>query len=280
VPAQAATQISSCPCVISAPGVYAVTQDLTCSGTAITILASNVDLHLGGHILTGDGSGAGVDVQGAANVNIHHGAVQGFSDGISLSGALGCKVSSVVASSNSHAGLRLDGGGGHTVINNTVTQTGDRGISVFGSNGNTVTRNTADRGGTGISVSDSAFGNTIARNSCTGNGTGIHIWVGPTQNTIEANTCNRNFGIGIHLEASAIRNTIQNNTANLNVLGIWLWQGCIGNGVQGNTALTNRDYDLDDENPNCDANVWANNRFSTDLVAGASDGGPGTGCIR
>ena len=42
-PAQAATKIKSCPFVIRTPGVYTVTQDLTCSGTAITILADKVD---------------------------------------------------------------------------------------------------------------------------------------------------------------------------------------------------------------------------------------------
>jgi hypothetical protein len=38
-PAHASTKISSCPYTITASGTYAVTQDLTCSGTAITITA-------------------------------------------------------------------------------------------------------------------------------------------------------------------------------------------------------------------------------------------------
>jgi len=60
-PAQAATQISSCPYTITAPGTYQVTQDLTCfGGTAITVLASKVDLHLGGHTITGGGGGDNV----------------------------------------------------------------------------------------------------------------------------------------------------------------------------------------------------------------------------
>src|SRR5713101_3437830 len=100
VPAQAATKISSFGYVITAPGTYQVTQDLSGSGNAITVLASNVDLHLGGHTLSGDGSGAGVDVEGPAgnSVSIDHGTVQGFKNGIFLNGALNCKVSSVTAS--------------------------------------------------------------------------------------------------------------------------------------------------------------------------------------
>jgi hypothetical protein len=61
-PARAATQISSCPYTITAPGTYQVTQDLTCGGTAITILASKVAVHLNGHTISGSGAGDGISV--------------------------------------------------------------------------------------------------------------------------------------------------------------------------------------------------------------------------
>src|SRR6266480_3255884 len=55
------TKISSVPYNITLPGSYIVTEDLPCSGcqAAITIAASNVDLDLDGHTLSGDGSGVG-----------------------------------------------------------------------------------------------------------------------------------------------------------------------------------------------------------------------------
>src|SRR5438132_10326503 len=78
-PAHAATQISSCPYTITAPGTYQVTQDLICpGGTAITINASKVALHLNGHTLSGNGTGDGVYVQGQSNVSIDNGTVQSF----------------------------------------------------------------------------------------------------------------------------------------------------------------------------------------------------------
>src|SRR5262245_42666664 len=61
---KASTKISSCPFVIAKPGVYTVARDIICSGTAISILADNVDLHLGGHTISGNGSGDGIFVQG------------------------------------------------------------------------------------------------------------------------------------------------------------------------------------------------------------------------
>ena len=118
-------------------------------------------------------------------------------------------------------------------------------------------------------------------NSATANrGEGIRLIVGPTLNTVQDNTVTENHrGIWLGL-GGANGNTIQNNTATLNVLGILVEQDCNGNNLQGNTALTNRDFDLEDDNAGCDSNTWTDNEFATDLVAGASDGGPGTGCIQ
>ena len=65
-----------------------------------------------------------------------------------------------------------------------------------------------------------------------------------------------------------------------NVLGFRVDYGATSNTFQFNTALDNRDWDLGDQNPGCDSNVWSSNQFVTDNVAGASDGGPGTGCIQ
>jgi parallel beta-helix repeat protein len=286
-PAQAATKISSFGYVITAPGTYQVAADLSGSGNGITVLVGNVDLHLGGHTLTGDGSGAGVDVEGPAgnSVSIHHGAVQGFQDGIFLNNALNCKVSSVTASQNV-VGILLVFSAANTVVDNTTSQNGDKGIQLYGSNGNTLMRNTADRNSNlGISFEGGSYGNTAVHNTATANrGTGgIVLAGGATQNTVQSNTCSGNFigiEVGVYGFGDASRNTIQNNTANLNVIGIQVVQNSSDNTLQGNTALTNGNVDLEDDNPNCDSNTWANNKFATDLVAFASDGGPGTGCIR
>ena len=124
---------------------------------------------------------------------------------------------------------------------------------------------------------------TLTRNSATGNGgEGITLVNGSAQNTVQNNTVSGSFSgiqLGDVVFGGANQNTIQSNTAKLNVRGIWVVQGT-GNSIQGNTALDNRDWDLGDQNPGCDSNVWSSNQFVTDNVAGASDGGPGTGCIQ
>src|SRR5438445_8985548 len=87
-PTQAATKISSFGYVITAPGTYQVTQDLSGSGNAITVLASKVSLGLNGHTLSGDGSGDGILVQGQANVSIDSGTVQSFFYGAEFEGCV------------------------------------------------------------------------------------------------------------------------------------------------------------------------------------------------
>jgi parallel beta-helix repeat protein len=284
LPAQAATSVSSCPVTITAPGAYVVTKDLTCSGDAITIAASNVDLDLGGHTLSGDGSGDGIHVQGASpvyNVSIHRGTVQRFADGIFLGFfALNCTISSVTASQNTDIGIFLSHANGNTVLGNTISQTGagnGTGISLDASNGNTVTGNTASGNYAGIDVSDNSTGNTVSRNTATANrGQGIRLLFGATQNTIQENTCSGN-GTGISVGAfgndGVNQNTIQNNTVSRNFLGILVEQNCSGNTLQGNTVMPSFDVDVEDDSPGCDSNHWLNNRFVTFRVAGGSDGG-------
>jgi hypothetical protein len=65
--AWAAISIASCKFIISAPGNYVVTADLTCNGDdGIDINASNVSVNLNGHLITsvsGVNSGLGIAVE-------------------------------------------------------------------------------------------------------------------------------------------------------------------------------------------------------------------------
>jgi parallel beta-helix repeat protein len=351
--AQAATKISSFGFEITAPGVYTVTQDLSGAGTGIRITASNVDLHLGNHTLTGDGSAAGIDVLGGANVSIQQGTIQNFSVGIHLVATLDSKLRSLTVRQNGSQGIwgeraigatvtnntannngdngilfngdarsnlvvhntaNSNGTGGinfvggvfantvtdnttnqngfagilvgpgavtNTVTANTAIRNGDRGITLISAYGTTVARNTTDQNGSaGIDIVGDSHDNSVTRNSATANGDGVRILDTANQNTVQDNTLNANFRVGIYLGPGAAANTIRGNTANLNTLGIWLEPGATSNTIQGNTALSNGNFDLGDQNPKCDSNAWANNKFATDNVAGASDGGPSEGCIR
>lgn len=77
-------KISKCR-IIKKPGSYVVTQNLTAEGDCIIIKADHVTLDLGGFVLSGDDTGAGVgggDVPN--NVVVRNGTVQDFDKGIDL----------------------------------------------------------------------------------------------------------------------------------------------------------------------------------------------------
>jgi parallel beta-helix repeat protein len=181
------------------------------------------------------------------------------------------------------AGIGLGGGTfGNSVTNNIASGNGCQGIGLFGATGNTVAGNTTDRNGChGIAVNNGSSGNTVTGNSATGNGgQGISLIFGSFQNTIQKNTVSGSYQ-GIFLgNGSATGNIVEGNTATLNIRGIDLDQGANSNSIHDNTATNNRDWDLGDQNFGCDSNSWFNNTFVTDNVAGASDGGPGVGCIQ
>jgi parallel beta-helix repeat protein len=168
--------------------------------------------------------------------------------------------------------------------------------------GNQVTNNIASRFGNvtttdndGIRVEPNSTGNTFEDNYLAGNGLdGIVLFVGSDNNVIRNNVVERNGlyrttarrGNGIGLQSlpdvnGASGNLIEGNVVTLNGdNGIVLrgprgtGLGAINNIVRNNVAVQNATlpilgpafgpaFDLNDDNPNCDNNVWENNTYIT-----------------
>jgi len=168
--------------------------------------------------------------------------------------------------------------------------------------GNQVHNNIASRFGNvtttdndGIRVEPNSIGNFILDNSVVGNGLdGIVLFVGSNNNVIRGNAVHRNGlyrttarrGNGIGLQSlpgvnGASGNTIENNFVTGNGdNGIVLRGprggalGAVNNIVRNNVAYNNAllpllgpafgpAFDLNDNNPNCDNNLWRGNRYRT-----------------
>jgi parallel beta-helix repeat protein len=245
-PAAAADTAVTCGATISAPGNYFLAAN--CSGPGITINASDVNLTLANHTMTGTGSGAGVlvdDSAGAiARVTITgRGTITNYDSGVQLGngggGVSASRVSQLTAK-NSNRAIHLFGASGNTIAGNT-TNFNTAGIDLFQASGNTIAANTANNNSNrGISLFE-ASGNTIAANTANNNlDVGIRLFLGATGNTIQDNTTNRNDAYGIRLDSTAATNTINHNT-----------------------ALNNTTDDLFDGNTGCDSNTWTANTFHT-----------------
>ena len=121
---EAGTPISSLPLVISQPGRYYLTRDLTepINANAITIQTNDVTVDLHGFTLHGTaGLGNGVFVSGArTGVRIEHGNIRGFFNGIDATNATFSRLSDVTVIGNGQASF--DGSAGVLIGANSVVE--------------------------------------------------------------------------------------------------------------------------------------------------------------
>ncbi len=149
---------------------------------------------------------------------------------------------------NDNIGIRLEPGNtGNLIMNNRVYNNGLDGITLFVRNTFTVVRNNV--------VSRNGFYRQTARR---GNGIGLQIG-GANDNVVENNLVTQNADNGIVVRNGSVRNTIRNNTAVQNVM------------LPPASQNFGPTFDLLDNNPNCDANVWQDNRYGTVFPPCAGD---------
>ena len=234
--------ISSCT-TINAPGDYKLVADLTGAGDCIRINASQVDLKLDGHTITGPGTGSnasGILIIGQTKVDIKGpGVVTNFTFGVNLDGIAFSEVTNVTSTGNRFG----------FVVNNSEA-------NWF--RGNTSTGN-EQHGFTLNRSSNNNFLNNVASNNAN---TGFLLFEG-TANQVKANTTNGNGSDGIRVGGGvSTGHTIKDNTANGNGFGIRLLPGATDNTVKSNTAQSNVIFDLVDDNSGCDNNIWRDNIFN------------------
>ena len=96
------------------------------------------------------------------------------------------------------------------------------------------------------------------------NGIRIGFWGGGNDNVIQASEASRNRADGIALILFTQRTLVQANRA-FNNARRGIVAGLLANSslIVANTARENAVFDMADDNPNCDANVWESNNFVT-----------------
>jgi hypothetical protein len=137
--------ITSCK-TIDEPGSYLVTKNLTANGDCLKVAVAGVTIDLGGWVLTGNGTGVGIQdlYAGAQATVVRNGMVRGFDDGIALS--QGNNIIEHVRVLNS-ASVGISVGPGSLVKNSVVSNSATFGIGLScpaSAIGNTVTNNGLD----------------------------------------------------------------------------------------------------------------------------------------
>ena len=180
----------------------ALAADMKCPGDAIVVGASNIVIDLGGHKITGPGSGTptwprpnlqsvGVRASGQENVTIRNGAVESFSSGILLDKVQNGLVEAI-DSHDSYYGIYLNQGGSNQLRKSKFV-TNVYGVTLFESHGNRVLGNEASR----------------SRHLSPG-GYGLYMY-GSHDNVFEGNTFDSNVNWGIWISSSKANTFFHNN---------------------------------------------------------------------
>ncbi len=295
------TPVTTCGQTLSFAGEYVLSNNLNCSGISgdhngVTITASNVVFHLAGRTISSTDCDISRNISGIvmsiglSGVKVDGGIVTGFNDGILLYSSRS-KVKGMTVRNACIFGIAV-GGDEDQVETSVVTGSGTDGIILSPSRGSVISSNySSGNRRAGVAVSDFADNNRIENNILNNNGGGgegygVAIFNG-TRNTIRNNVANYNdFGIRV---ATAVNpagdlrlsnQVIENKVSGNSHLGIWIQNTAAPSIVRRNTVFGSGDTDMVDESAGCDGNIWRNNTFMTDLVAGLSDDGPGAGCVR
>lgn len=126
-----AADISACGTTLSKPGFYQVTRDLTASGgDCIDVNAARTIVFLGGHHLTGNGSGIGVKFSSRAKGSFLEGGnatISGFAVGVE-DGASNVRGDNFNAMGNTTGGVLVSGAQGSTFSNFQASSNGSYGV--------------------------------------------------------------------------------------------------------------------------------------------------------
>ncbi|MEM4375858.1 MAG: right-handed parallel beta-helix repeat-containing protein, partial [Candidatus Woesearchaeota archaeon] len=208
----AAITLSSCG-VISSPGSYALTQNVSSSGTCFNIQTSNVELDCQGFTINYGTSTAGNGINASAGTALSNITIRN------------CNIQKGSTIGDYNWGIRFRSTSNSLIFNNTISTDGPQfnyGILFdTNSNSNIVSSNTIRTNGISsynigiyfVQISNS----TITNNTITTNGTGynygIYLYIGSNFNNISSNTIRTNgtsYNYGVFL-FSSIGNTISEN---------------------------------------------------------------------
>ncbi|ACL17144.1 Carbohydrate binding family 6 [Methanosphaerula palustris E1-9c] len=239
LPATAASIPVNGPVVITEPGTYVLTQDITSSSqiVCIEIKASNVVFDGQGHQISGvnnEGS-AGIFVSKDAStpvtgVTIKNVRLNNWFYGVYLLNAQNSAIQDVTTTGNANAGMVL----------------------YSGSTGNTISGSTLTGNGRGIILSTSSGSNTISGNTLTGNSNqGIYIF-DSNGNTVNGNTITNNTNAGLFIYSASANSVYNNNFSNL-------YNALFGGTIGSNSWNTNQATGTNIVGgPSIGGNFWGN----------------------
>jgi parallel beta-helix repeat protein len=194
--------------------------------------------------------------------------------------------------SRNQTGLVIDGGDRNRVESGMVFEHNEAGINLALGTDNTIASSTFSDNNAGVLVQGQANsrllgnhfsrheffaiavgfgipstgvtvqGNEITLTTGLGQGAGVLVTNGSSDTVVIGNHVHDNPSPGISMVATTNNQIVHNNVTS-NRVGIYARTSATNNYIAENTARFNVLFDLQDDNPNCDANIWRNNNNVT-----------------
>lgn len=246
------TPITDCG-VISVPGAYILSNDITATGNCIAVTANDVTIDGNGYKITGDNEtdDYGVYADGYTGLTIHDLEIEYFGTAIRLDqGITSAIIDHVNIHNNNKYGIYIVGSNNYTITDSTVSTTGysgddtGYGIYVLDSTGGTMTGNTFSgsyqgsilvRGASGTSaISSNTFTseNGIALDACDYSDSGCAEFT--TNMTVTDNVMTDMYYYGILL-ANITDSTVDGNSIEGASNGVFLDVKSSDNTISDNT---------------------------------------------
>lgn len=199
----------------------ALTADLVCTGTALTIGADGVVLDLKGHTITGPGpdpvtgvwpEANGVLIAQRSNVTVMNGTITGFHFALRPDESTGVLLTKLKTHHNLR-GFDVANGSKVTVTKNEISDNAGDAVRVGGTQGGLISQNTAWNNVFGIYVADNASDFTVSRNTITGTqNAGLSAFSGASGTIFSQNVVAAGGGHGVEIQAATTGSTVSQNT--------------------------------------------------------------------
>ncbi|MBI4020080.1 MAG: right-handed parallel beta-helix repeat-containing protein [Candidatus Aenigmarchaeota archaeon] len=240
-----------------------LSQDIACSGTALSIGASGITIDCQGHALAGNGSGDGIHIE-ASNVAVKNCIIRGFGSGINILGGNNYSIANNTLLSNTIRGLGIVGSDSN-VTSNTVYWN-QHGMGFSGVNNWIAGNNVSGNRESGIAILTSA--NSTIQDNVAVNNSNYSVYVSDSIGSMIRGNVVQQSSVGIFHTISS-SSAISDNIVVLNGKGISMFfsdgNNITGNTVQGNSLGIELEFF-------CQGNRIFNNYFSNSVNANDTTG--------
>jgi len=183
----------------------------------IVVERSNIVIDGAGYALRGTGIGKGIDLSGRTHVTVRSMRIEGFADGIWLSGSTYSNITANTLTSNYDDGVDLrDSSDYNSIVGNNITDNHQDGIELWSSSHNSIAENSISQNHLhGVWTYDNSNYNDISKNTISENHyDGVDLLSSSNYNTVNNNTVENNHDDGITILSSSYNSVYQNQFIN------------------------------------------------------------------